>query len=313
MRILFFGDGPWASLSLERLLEEKYNVLGVVLRAGLINSDLARFAIENNLPVYDPEKVNAREFIDVVKHLSPDLNLSVSYDQIIGKRLREIPSYGFINFHAGKLPYYRGRSIINWAIINGEKEIGITGHFIDEGIDTGDIIVQEVVPIAWDDTYETVLNNVIHLLPGVVSRTVELIHSGQVQPVVQRDLEGSYFSARKVGDEWIDWNDDSRNIYNKVRGITRPGPGAMTLLGNMEIVIWRAYYDPEWPLYLGKPGDVIGRRGTDGVIVKTGDSILLIQEVQVGDSTSTTPSWPLGTSLGIDLIALAHTIQRNMD
>ena len=103
---------------------------------------------------------------------SPDLNLSVSYDQIIRRPLLEAAPLGFVNFHAGKLPIYRGRNVVNWALINGETEIGLTAHFMDEGIDTGDILLQRTLPIAWTDTYGDVLSRVVDAFPDLVRDAV---------------------------------------------------------------------------------------------------------------------------------------------
>ena len=104
------------------------------------------------IDVLQPEKVNATDFISTVAGLGPELCISMSYDQILRKALLELPELGFVNFHAGKLPYYRGRNVINWAIINNETSIGLTAHYLDQGIDTGDIILQRTLPIEWEDT-----------------------------------------------------------------------------------------------------------------------------------------------------------------
>ena len=120
MRILFFGDGAWAVKSLDRLLRDGWNILGVVARTKPTDRKLLDMAEIMGHPLYQPKKVNSPEFIDQVKEIGPDLNISVSYDQILRRPIIETAPRGFINFHAGKLPFYRGRNVINWAIINGE-------------------------------------------------------------------------------------------------------------------------------------------------------------------------------------------------
>ena len=152
MRILLFGDGAWAANSTRRLLQSGHEILGVVVRRQPSDSTLVDTARALRLPVLQPDKVNSPEFVATIHSLAADLSLSISYNQILRPTMLETPRLGFVNFHAGKLPYYRGRNVINWAIINGESEIGITGHFIDEGIDTGDIILQRTLPISWTDT-----------------------------------------------------------------------------------------------------------------------------------------------------------------
>ena len=301
MRILFFGDGAWATRSVERLAQEGWTLLGVVARTNPTDGRLFTVAEQLGLTIFQQKKVNAPDFVSQVRALKPDLNLSVSYNQILGAPIREIAPLGFVNFHAGKLPNYRGRNVINWAIINGETEIGLTSHYMDQGIDTGDIILQRSLPIAWTDCYADVLDKAVAALPDLVLDTVSLIASGQVQRRPQTHLPGTYFCGRLEGDEWLDWSDSSRNLYNKVRAITRPGPGARTLLEDQQVIIWRACYQPDWPNYISTAGQVVGRQPGAGVLVKTGDSTLLVQEVQTQGGSAEIPCWSIGTRLGANL------------
>ena len=295
MRILFFGDGLWAIKSLHRLLKERWEISGLVLRVKPTDVELGLVARSSNIPLFQPSRVNAPVFIDQIERLRPDLNLSVSYDQILRKEVIESAPLGFINFHAGKLPFYRGRNVINWAIINNEKEIGITAHYIDEGIDTGDIILQHSVPLNWDDTYGTMLEKIINAIPDLVSESVRLIAENRVERLSQAGLQGTYFAQRGEGDEWLNWGDTSLNLYNKIRAITRPGPGARTLFKNEIMNVWRAFYEPTWPRYIATPGQVVGNRPGQGSIIKTGDSTLLLQEIQMGNRNPEQPRLSIGT------------------
>ena len=309
MRILLFGDGLWATNSLQRLAQEGYALLGVVIRTQPTDPELLASAKTLHLPILQPQKVNDPEFVTEVKALEPDLNLSVSYDQILRQPILGTAPLGFVNFHAGKLPYYRGRNVINWAIINNETEIGLTSHYVDEGIDTGDIILQRTFPIYWADSYGDVLNRVVAAFPDLVSETVQLINCGQTQSHPQAHLSGTYFAGREKGDEWLDWADNSLNLYNKIRSISHPGPGARTFLGEHAVVVWKASYKPDWPVYKATPGQVVGRRPDEGVIVKTGDSTLLLQRVQVGASEIQTPGWRIGARLGTNLCTYLQTLE----
>jgi methionyl-tRNA formyltransferase len=313
MKILFFGDGPWATDSLLRLHEAGWTIQGVVIRTRPTDSSLAEAAKRLGLEVWQPPNVNRQEFVEQVAQLNPELCLSVSYDQILGRAIRQVAPQGMVNFHAGKLPFYRGRSIINWAIINGETEIGLTAHYVDEGIDTGDIILQRTLPIGWTETYGDVLAKVVFALPDLVVETVNQMADGRAQRQPQSHLPGSYFAARGTGDEWLDWSESSRNLHNKVRAITHPGPGSRTLLENRVVIIWRGFYDPSWPSYIGSPGQVVGRRKDEGVLVKTADSTILLQEAQFeGDEASYTPDWPIGTRLGINLMQYLYLLENRM-
>ena len=153
MRIILFGDGAWAANSLERLNRDGHTVACVVVRAITSDEALEDSAKDLGILVHRPSNVNDPDFLTAISEIKPDLNLSISYDQILRTSLIGLAPLGFVNFHAGKLPYYRGRNVINWALINGESEIGITAHHIDEGIDTGDIILQRALPIDWIYNY----------------------------------------------------------------------------------------------------------------------------------------------------------------
>src|SRR5262249_3537256 len=297
MKILFFGDGQWAAVSLRRLIARRWNVGAVVLRRQPSGEALGEAARQFGLPVLQPGRVNSPEFLEIVRSFGPDLSVSVSYDQIVHKPLLDSAPLGFVNFHAGKLPLYRGKNVINWALINGETEIGVTGHYMDEGIDTGDIVLQRTLPIEWTDTYGDVLDRVVAAFPDLVETTLTMIAEGTARRRPQAHLAGTYYAGRREGDEWLDWSDTSRNLHNKVRAITRPGPGARTILPAQTFLIWRAYWAPAWPPYVTTPGEVVGRRG-DGVFVKTGDSVLLVQECATPGRPGAPPAWPLGTRLG---------------
>jgi methionyl-tRNA formyltransferase len=300
LQILLFGDGAWAADSLLRLHSNaRIEVLAVVQRVQPSEETLAKTARDLKIPIVQPRNVNSDDFVRYVRLLYPHLSLSISYNQILKAPLLQTAPLGTVNFHAGKLPYYRGRNVINWAIINGETEIGLTSHFVDEGIDTGDIIHQETLPIEWTDTYGDVLTRVVNRFPDFVMRTVLSLISGDYERRSQTDVTGTYFGAREVGDEWLDWSDTSFNIHNKIRGISRPAPGAKTMLGNESLTVWRAFFDPSSPRYLATPGQVVGRNSA-GAVVKTGDSTILVQEVEYANNESFTPQWPIGTRLGIN-------------
>jgi methionyl-tRNA formyltransferase len=312
MRLLFFGDGTWATQSLLRLAQEGRELLGVVIRVKPSDPALLESAQALGLPLFQPTKVNAPEFVAQVAALHPTLNLSVSYNQILRRPILESAPKGFINFHAGKLPFYRGCNVINWALINGEKEIGLTAHYVNEEIDTGDIILQRTLPIAWTDGYGDLLERVVAAFPDLVADAVSLIANGEVELQPQAHLHGTYFSKRQNGDEWLDWSDSSHNIYNKIRAITHPGPGARTLLDGQVVTVWRAFYDPAWPTYIATPGQVVGRSPNEGIVVKTGDSTLLLQEVQLEHSESHTPQWRIGSRLGLNLMAYLRSLEARL-
>jgi len=295
LRIALYGDGQWAADTLDRLTEAGHRIVAAVLRQSPSDASLGDAAARLRVPVLQPARINAPDVVRQIAALQPDLGVSVACNQILRAPIREAHALGVINFHAGKLPFYRGRNIINWAIINGETEIGLTGHYVDDGIDTGDIITQVTLPIGWTDGYGDVLRRVVERLPSLVVDTVREIANGTAQRRRQADHPGTYFGGRGEGDEWIDWNASSRTIHNFIRAISEPGPGARTMLDHTPVIVWRAFYDPSWPNYVATPGQVVGRQ-PGGALVKTGDSTILVQSIE-GQTGREQPTWRIGTRL----------------
>jgi methionyl-tRNA formyltransferase len=307
MRILFFGDGAWAAGCLRRLSADGHEILGVLERRRPTSPDLSAAAASMGFPT-ERLDVNAPAFVARATALAPDLNLSVSYDQILRPPIRETARLGFVNLHAGKLPLYRGRNVINWAIINGETELGITAHAVDDGIDTGDILLQRTLPISWTDGYGDVLARAVAAFPDLASDVVSALERGTAARRPQAHLPGSYFPGRQEGDEWLNWSETSENLHNKIRAITRPGPGARTRWERETVILWKAHYERDWPRYRAVPGAVVGRDAS-GVLVKTGDSTLQILEIQGERGGPRVPTWPIGTRLVVDPIALAAEME----
>lgn len=296
VRVLLLGDGVWATRTLAALGHSPHAVVGVLLRAAPSDDSLGALADQLRIPLLQPASVNAPDAVLAIRALRPDLLLSIAYNQILRAPVRAVAPLGALNIHAGKLPWYRGRNVINWAIINGEHEIGVTAHFMDDGIDTGDIVLQRTLPIEWRDTYGDVLQRVITAVPGLVLEALDLIAAGSPPRRPQRHLPGSYFGGRGDGDEWLDWTESSVTLHNKIRAITHPGPGARTELRGQRVTIWQAFFDPAWPRYVATPGQVTGR-DADGVFVKTGDATIRVERVALNDGPEVVPPWPVGTRL----------------
>jgi methionyl-tRNA formyltransferase len=312
MRIVLFGDAQWAANTLRRLLAAGHDVLMVVERTRPTDSALASAAREHGITLVNPADVNDPDFVAQIRTLAPELNLSVSFDQILRADILSSAPLGFVNLHAGSLPFYRGRNVVNWALLNGETAIGLTAHFIDTGVDTGDIITQWSLPIAWTDTYADILDKLFAAVPDLTLRVVADLAEGSAVRRPQSTMPGTYFPARRAGDEWLDWSDSSRNIYNKIRAISRPGPGALTMLGTSLLKVWRAELDLSWPAYIATPGEVVGRR-TNGVFVKTGDSTVLLTEVEIEGGQPVVPRWKTGTRLGVNLSEAVIALQQRLN
>jgi len=291
MRVGFFGDGPWSHNAFKKILNE-FTISFVCTRFDPGDKKLIQLASENNIPHFCYENINSSECLSEIKSFNSDIFVSLAFNQIFKKDLINIPKFGSINCHAGKLPKYRGRNILNWVLINDEKEFGITVHYIDEGIDTGDIIEQQCFPINDSDTYKTILKVAHYECANVLISSLKKIEDGTVKRIKQSDFnnlnQGFYCVGRVEGDEIIEWNNNSREIFNFIRAITEPGPNARSSLNGKEIQIISSEIPENSPIYKGVPGSVIGL-GKDYLLVKTKDSFIKVLKyhyegkIKIGD------------------------------
>jgi len=285
MKIGFFGDGPWALQALQFLLDDPgLDPVFVVGRHEVPCRKLNTLVAQSGLPFASPEKVNRSDFIEWTKDFDADLFVSMSYDQIIKSDLRQAAPKGFINCHAGALPYYRGRNVLNWALINGESRFGVTVHHIDDGIDTGDIIRQDFVDIRPDDDYGTILNEAYGACAKSLYRAIVDLAGGRASRTPQSEISpaGFYCGRRRPGDEWIDWSWTSARLHNFIRGIAPPGPGARTWDGEREIALLGSSLIAGAPDYIGHPGEIVGKN-ENGIILKTFDNTIHIGRMAVAD------------------------------
>ena len=291
MRIGYFADGPWGHNALEKLLADKsIEIVFIVPRNDTKDDYLKNKANECSIDYLCPVKVNSDEFYKLAEKYNCDLFVSMSYNQIFRNRIYSLPKYGTINCHAGKLPYYRGRNILNWALINNEKEFGITVHYVDDGIDTGDIILQRTYSITADDNYNTLLQVAYRECPNILYDAIKQIQLGTAKRIVQDTISkhGLYCGMRQVGDELINWNQTSREIFNFVRSICKPGPMAITYDDHEVVCINKVKYIPDAPIYKGIIGQVLAIINNIP-IVKTADSYIGLEEyyserkIKVGD------------------------------
>ena len=280
LRIGYFADGPWSHRALEMLVSDpELNVSFICARFSSPDPYLRQKADELGIEFYVSEDVNADSFLNKISLHECDIFVSMSFDQILRKRFYSFPRLGTINCHAGKLPYYRGRNILNWALINDEIEFGITVHYIDDGVDTGDIVLQRTYSISDSDDYASLLATAYSECPLVLYEAIQLIKSGKSARLPQNSVHpfGTIYSQRKQGDEIIDWNWTSREVFNFVRALSHPGPLAQTKLKNTKVYIAKVEFLPEAPLYKCIPGAILARDNV-GFLVKTGDSYVRIVE-----------------------------------
>lgn len=248
MNILFMGTPDFAKESLESIYNAKYNIIGVVTNPDkpkgrgmkMIASPVKEFALEKNIPVFQPLKIRKNtEFIEKIKELNPDVICVVAYGKILPKEILDIPQYGCINVHGSLLPKYRGAAPIQWSVINGDKETGVTTMYMDIGMDTGDMILKEKVSIGENETTGELWNRLSKIGGELLVKTLKLIEEGNAP----RTKQGKDYTIAPMLDKeiaQIDWNNQTaKQIKNLIRGLN-PIMGAYTFVNGKKLKIWKA-------------------------------------------------------------------------
>lgn len=286
MRIVFMGGHTLGRKTLQHLIDKGKNIIAVVTN---IESDwykgVDEIAEKNGLPLYKNIDISSESFITEISALKPDLIVVVNFQQILKEKLISIPKKGCINTHAALLPKYRGRAPLNWAIIHGEKQVGVTVHFIEKGIDTGDIIVQKSIDVGDEEYIDSILEKVGNLYPTIVNEAVDLIQSGEFVGIKQDLSKGSYFGKRTPEDGQINWNDNAKDIFNLVRAISKPYPGAFSFYDNSKVIIWKAEVIEQQEKEANLPNGYIISINDSGICVKARNKNILITEYEVTDKT----------------------------
>lgn len=288
MKILFFGGHDLGKITLEYLLEQDKNVVAAVMTEtdNEWYHGLEEVTDKYNLKLFEEKNINDNQFVEKVRNkLKPDLIISVNFDQIFKKEIINIPEKGCINIHASLLPKYRGRAPLNWAILKGEKETGVTVHYINEGIDTGKIILQEKIEIKKTDYIADILEKVKEKYPEMVNKSVDLIENDKVEPVEQKKENGSYYGKRTPADGLIDWEQSAIKIYNLIRAVSHPYPGAFTYLGDEKVFIWRGKVEAE-AANNEKSGKII-EKIDNSFLVQCGGGQLLVTDYETETEIST--------------------------
>ncbi|QDW25960.1 methionyl-tRNA formyltransferase [Pedobacter sp. KBS0701] len=265
MKIVFMGTPDFAVASLDALVQANFDVVAVVTApdkpAGrgqkLNESAVKKYAIEKGIPVLQPEKLKNPEFIEELKSYQADLQVVVAF-RMLPVVVWNMPAKGTINLHGSLLPQYRGAAPINHAIINGEKESGVTTFFLKEEIDTGDIIMSDSVAIADDETAGDLHDKLMYIGANLLVKTLKAIEAGEVNEQPQPQ-SGELKHAPKIfkDDCKIDWNNQVQTIYNLIRGLS-PYPTAFTFLNDKTLKVFKAEIEDK------EPGIVAGGFLTDG-------------------------------------------------
>jgi len=285
MRVIFMGTPSLAVPILRAVNESNHEIIGVVTQPDRPRgrgrkmgfSPVKELAIGLRLPIMQPETTKDEAFIAQVRRMSPDLILVAAYGRMLTRDLLDIPLFGSINVHASLLPKYRGAAPIQWTIANGERRTGITIIKMDEGMDTGDILLAEEVEIGDDDTAQSLNDRLARVGANLIIKAMDQLKSGTLRPIPQDHREATYAPLLKKEDGLIDWGRDARDIFNRIRGFN-PWPGAFTYLRGLRLKIFSG------KIITGEVRERAGKVvqcGPEGVKVTTGKDYLLIEEVQL--------------------------------
>ncbi len=293
--ILVFAYHEVGYECLDALIQNDEYILAVITHKDNPQEEIwfrsvASLAKRFDIPVHTPETVNTPDWVARIRSWAPDLILSFYYRNMIAEDILNVPRLGAFNMHGSLLPKYRGRVPINWAVLNGEQETGATLHHMIKRADAGDIVDQEAVPIGPEDTARDVFSKCVKAARVVLDRQIGALTAGTAPRRKQDESQATYFGGRKPEDGRIDWTASAEKIYNLIRAVTQPYPGAFTTADGKKLLIW-------WAKPLsgagGPPGQVLS---VDPLIIGTGSGSLEVVNYEWEDED--TPELNRGQVLG---------------
>ena len=269
MRVVFMGTPDFAIPSLRALMEDDaFDVVAVVTQPDkprgrgkeLSYCPTKEFALKNGLDVYCFGRIRDRENIETLEELAPDVMVTAAYGQILSQKVLDIPKLGCVNVHGSLLPKYRGAAPIQWAVINGEKQTGITTMLTERGLDCGDILLKEAVNIGDEETAGELFDRLAELGGKVLVKTLHGLAGGSITPVKQNEDEATHFPMLKKHDGEIRWDKSAQQVHDLIRGVN-PWPGAYTTYNGMIIKIWAS--------------QVVSGKGECGEIIKANNELIV--------------------------------------
>lgn len=287
MKVVFMGTPDFAVGALQAIIDAGHEVVLVVTQPDrekgrgkeVSFTPVKECAIKNNIPVFQPLKIKTEEAVAELKKYEADIFVVAAFGQILSKEILDMPRFGCINIHASLLPKYRGAAPIQWCILDGEEETGITIMQMNEGLDTGDILLQKKIKISKDETGESLFDRLAALGADAVCEALSLIEEGKLTPIKQDDEKSSYAKMlnKSMGKIDFSWTADKLERY--VRGLNS-WPSAYTSLGGKTLKIWEAYVVGGKDADGKKPGTVV-KVSKDALFVACGEGILEIRSLQL--------------------------------
>ncbi|QNM16099.1 methionyl-tRNA formyltransferase [Fusobacterium hominis] len=285
MRILFMGTPDFAVPCFD-ILRSKYDIVGAFTKIDKPNmrgkkikyTPVKEYALEHEIPIYQPNSLKTKETQDLIRDLNPDLIVVVAYGKILPKEVIDIPKYGVINVHSSLLPKYRGAAPINAALIHGEEETGVSIMYIAEELDAGDVILTKKTKITDKDNFQTLHDRLRDLGAQGLLEAVELIEQGKAPRYVQDHNSATFVKPFSKDDCKIDWSKTEREIFNFVRGMN-PFPAAFSICNDKIFKIYAV--EENFKVYEdGVPGQVVDKIKKKGLVVKTGNGSVVLTQVK---------------------------------
>jgi methionyl-tRNA formyltransferase len=322
MKTLFIGSTKRGYLTLRALLERKIDVAGVISleqdkhEVERYEEAIRKLAVQYKVPIWETKWMKDRDYAKIVREeVKPDIALVVGCRILLPVDVYGIPPRGTLAVHDSFLPEYRGFAPLNWSIINGENHTGVSLFYLTDKTDGGDIVARKKVPFGPHETAIEVYERVIAATVEMVLKTWPLLARNKARRLKQNYLWGSITCSRTPVDGCIDWNKSTKEIYNLVRALSRPYPGAYTFSGDKKIMVWRAEPAPKGPRYVGRiPGRIVGVSAQKGFVdVLTGNGTLRISEVEMDGAGPVPPSQVIKSvkvTLGLSAVSLWEQLQR---
>ncbi len=284
MKIVFMGTPDFAVGTLESLVKGGHQVIAAVTQPdkpkgrgkAVQMTPVKEKALEYNIPVYQPVKARAPEFVELLKEMNPDVIVVVAFGQLLPKAILDIPKHGCVNVHASLLPKYRGAAPIQWAVIDGEETSGVTTMLMDEGLDTGDMLEKAEIVLEEKETGGSLFDKLSALGGELILSTLEKMENGTITRTPQGETTTSYAKMLKKSMGEIDWSMEAVKIERLIRGLN-PWPSAYTSLKGKTVKIWSADVIPG--AVTGNPGRVTVTK--DKLLVECGENFLSITELQL--------------------------------
>jgi len=243
-------------------------------------ASVRQLAFENYLPVYQPANPNAPAFVAAMQALQPDFLFSCYYRHMLKQPVLDLPRLGALNLHGSLLPRYRGRCPVNWVLVHGETETGVTLHYMEEKADQGDIVGFKRIPITFEDTALTLFAKMTAAAPELIREAYPLLRAGTAPRLTQDHARASYYGGRTPADGLIDWRHSALQTYNLIRAVTYPYPGAFTFFQGRKLLVWAGQVMAALVTAPADPGQVTAAVPGEGLLVATGDGHFLIIQAQ---------------------------------